>query len=944
MRTNLPVTQNEYFVQEDQLIVSKTDLKGCITYVSPDFVEVSGFLEQELLGQPHNLVRHPDMPSEAFADLWQTLKAGRPWIGLVKNRRKNGDFYWVEAHAAPIFDNGQVVGYLSLRRKPRPEAVRETTAAYAEFKAGKAGNRAIRNGQVVPRGGPGTWLGRMNIRGSLWALYGLFVAMLLGGAGLGLSAMNHDNESLRTMYEERMLASRYLSQINRLILDNNRQVLLALQHAPDSRYLPLHDHPIGLHLEAVNKNIQQVSEATARLNELSARQDEDFRSRFAGLQAARERFVAEGLKPAVSALGENRFDDANLLLLKKMNPLYAEVHQQITELQRFVNDLASTEYQAQVGTYQLLRNIVIAAIVIALGVALLAIGALIRFITRPMEAARGAFQRIAQGDYTTALDIARDDEAGKVLQGLEMLQVRLGNDIVEGQRAAAETERIKTGLYSSTAAITISDERGLLQHATPRAENLLRALCGQGLEDLRGRPLTETVLTDPRVQRDMDDAVTRGHDLDIQLNGHFLRLSARPITNEAGESLGRVTTWRDRTSEVMAEREVEDIIVAATAGEFDNRIELAGKEGFYLSLAQGLNQISDIVSTGLNDVARVLQRVAQGDLTQMIEADYQGVFGSLKDDTNATIERLRELIGQIKSASEAINTAAGEIAAGNQDLSARTEEQASSLEETASSMEELNSTVRNNAENARQANELARSSDEIVTRGGEVVKQVVVTMQDIQSSSNRIADIISVIDSIAFQTNLLALNAAVEAARAGEQGRGFAVVANEVRTLAQRSAGAAKEIKTLIGESVDQVGQGVQLVEQAGRTMDQVIESFRRVAGLVTDISHASREQTHGIEQVAQAIGQIDEVTQHNAALVEESAAAAESLQEQAEGMVRMIGTFRLSGQAAAAGLPPSRPSAPAPATLRAPAAARSPAPSPRPPLPAGDDDEWEEF
>jgi methyl-accepting chemotaxis protein len=253
------------------------------------------------------------------------------------------------------------------------------------------------------------------------------------------------------------------------------------------------------------------------------------------------------------------------------------------------------------------------------------------------------------------------------------------------------------------------------------------------------------------------------------------------------------------------------------------------------------------------------------------------------------------VVGRIKDATEAINIASQEIAAGNADLSSRTEEQASSLEETSSAMEELNATVRQNAENARQANDLAKTSNAGVVKGGQVVKEVVVTMGEIQASSKKISDIIGVIDSIAFQTNILALNAAVEAARAGEQGRGFAVVASEVRNLAQRSATAAKEIKTLIAESVDKVESGAKLVQEAGVTMDEVVASFQQVAGLVTEIASASKEQASGIEQTTQAVGQMDEVTQQNAALVEEAAAAAESLEEQARGLVQTVSMFKLA-------------------------------------------------
>jgi methyl-accepting chemotaxis protein len=388
---------------------------------------------------------------------------------------------------------------------------------------------------------------------------------------------------------------------------------------------------------------------------------------------------------------------------------------------------------------------------------------------------------------------------------------------------------------------------------------------------------------------------TSTYTANLEIGGRHLRVTASPVINERNERLGAVAEWLDRTAEVMVEREVAGIVQGAQQGDFETRLSLEGKEGFFRQLSEGLNALSEVTSTGLKDVALVLQAVAQGDLTKTIDANYEGIFGQLKDDTNATIERLREVIGRIKEASESINTASQEIAAGNTDLSSRTEEQASSLEETASSMEELNATVRQNAENSRQANDLAKSSNDIATRGGQMVKQVVSTMTGIQDSSKKIADIIGVIDSIAFQTNILALNAAVEAARAGEQGRGFAVVATEVRNLAQRSATAAKEIKLLIAESVDKVEGGARLVDQAGNTMDEVVTSFQQVANLVTEISNASREQSSGIEQVTQAVSQMDEVTQQNAALVEEAAAAAESLEEQARGLVQAVGMFKLA-------------------------------------------------
>ncbi|TXG98041.1 MAG: methyl-accepting chemotaxis protein [Nevskiaceae bacterium] len=362
---------------------------------------------------------------------------------------------------------------------------------------------------------------------------------------------------------------------------------------------------------------------------------------------------------------------------------------------------------------------------------------------------------------------------------------------------------------------------------------------------------------------------------------------------------------------------------------------------------------AQVMQKAVEQTQAVVVAAKQGDLVQRIPLD--GKAGSIRDlceGVNSIVDSMEALVRQIKESSDTINTAAREIAAGNTDLSQRTEEQASSLEETASSMEELTSTVKQNAENAKQANQLAIGASDIAVKGGKVVGEVVTTMSAINESSRKIADIIGVIDGIAFQTNILALNAAVEAARAGEQGRGFAVVAAEVRSLAQRSAGAAKEIKTLIGDSVGKVENGSKLVAQAGQTMEEIVTSVKRVTDIMGEITAASQEQSSGIEQVNQAITQMDEVTQQNAALVEEASASARSLEEQANGLSQAVSTYKISGEtvsaAPAAAAPAHRPAAvkPAPRPVARPAA--KPAPVAKRPAakPAAEksEEQWSEF
>jgi methyl-accepting chemotaxis protein len=954
MRTNLPVTQTEITLTDSTLIVSKTDLKGRITYINRDFLEISGFTEAELIGEPHNLVRHPDMPVEAFEDLWKTLKEGRPWTGYVKNRCKNGDYYWVLANATPIWEAGQITGYMSVRRKVDAATIAQVDEIYRKFRDKKQGNLQIRYGKAVS-GGEG-FFSKLNLAGRM--------GMILGGLGLivvavmlfALYEMMRINGTSDTLFQNRFQPVSIVGRIGKLMADNRSQVLLALQHDPVSPFSTMHDHPLTLHTETIKKNIGEITGLWEQYQKL-IRSDEH-RKLAEDYAAARKVYVQEGLLAASDLILKEEFTEATTLTLKKINPAYTTAADRADAVYKYLTDRAEREMGEAAVAYGQTLWVLAGAVIALLAIGFFASMRLTGSIRRPIEGAIDTFRNITQGNYTNVIDISRDDELGKLNQALQTMQTRMGFEVSETKRQADETLRIKIALDNVSTGVMIADAGRNIIYANHAVQRILKGaeaeiktqLPNFDADHMVGVNI-DTFHKNPAHQAKLLAEFTSTYTANLEIGSRHLRVSASPVINEQGARLGAVAEWLDRTAEVAVEREVESIIVGASEGDFTRRLSLEDKEGFFRNLAEGLNTLLETASTGLTAVADVLGSLSRGDLTQSMTGDYKGTFGQLKDDTNTTVERLREVVGRIKEATEAINVAAKEIAAGNQDLSSRTEEQASSLEETASSMEQLNATVKQNAESARQANELAGTSNEIATRGGQMVKQVVHTMTGIQTSSQKIADIVGVIDSIAFQTNILALNAAVEAARAGEQGRGFAVVASEVRNLAQRSATAAKEIKVLIAESVDKVESGAQLVNEAGSTMDEVVSSFQQVARLVMDITNASREQSSGIEQVTQAVSQMDEVTQQNAALVEEAAAAAESLEEQAQGLVQSVGMFKLAE---------GTPNLPGPALRDAtPRQLSNPRPAPAPGRPAtnqakpakqipshldDDGEEWAEF
>jgi len=729
MRDNGTITNKEYELAKGISIVSRTDLQGNIISANEAFIEASGFEWQDLVGQPHNILRHPDVPEAVFKDFWATIKAGKPWSQIVKNRRRNGDHYWVIANATPIFENGEIVGFMSVRT---PATNQQKQAAVEIYKSIKAGSIKLKNGEIQSFSKRFNLLDHFNPSFIIAFLTALLLASIFSSKAFGAQVPAFTFELFDVFLVALILLTSHLG----------------------------------------NKRTKSI----------------------AGL---------------LTSISEGKFDN---------------------EIQTYGNSLSS-----------------------------------------------------------------------QTMNRLKSMQIKLGSDFDDVSEALNNAKRIESALNAASSNIMVADRfrsiifmndavKDMLNEIEPQVQTVLPEFKAQNLT----RQSIDIFHKDPSHQENILDTLTTTFNTRIQLGTETVDLIVDPIFDEQGQRIGTVAEWKRMTAQLSVEKMISDIVANAAKGDLKSRIDAQALSGFEQRLSVSINGLLDGFSGITHNLNQVFAKMSQGDLSQQLSGEYEGEMHGIQIAINNALANIAMTFSKVKNGSNEIGNMATEVAVASEDLSQRTQHQAASLEETAASMEQITSTIQMSSDNTAKANDLSHQSAEEAREAMMSMHKTIEAMNGIEILSKKIGEITHVIDSIAFQTNLLALNAAVEAARAGEHGRGFAVVAGEVRNLAQKSAESSKEISNLISSATSQIQSGTKLVEQTNTVFETMVSKINEVETLVAEIATSSHEQAKGLSQINIAVNNLDEVTQQNAALVEELSATASNMSDEAESQSVFVGRFEL--------------------------------------------------
>ncbi|MBN2865185.1 MAG: PAS domain-containing protein [Thiotrichales bacterium] len=729
MRDNGPITNNEYVLAKGTSIVSRTDLHGNIIAANEAFVEASGFDWQELVGQPHNMLRHPDVPPAVFKDFWATIQAGKPWSQIVKNRRKNGDHYWVVANATPIFENGEIVGFMSVRT---PATTEQKTAAAEAYKAIEAGSITLKNGEIE------TFASRFNVLNNLNP--SLIISFLSG----------------------LLLASIFLSNL---------------------------------------------------------------------------------FDTGISDIAFEVFDVAIVLLI-------------------FLTTYLGSKRMAKIA---------------------------------------GLITSISEGKFDNEIQTSGKNLIGQIMSRLKSMQIKLGADFDDVNAALNNAKRIESALNAASSNIMVADRFRSIIFMNNAVKNMLKEIESEVqtvLPEFKADNLVRQSIDifhkDSHHQENILDKLTTTFNTRIVMGSETVDLIVDPIFDDQGRRIGTVAEWKRITEQLAVENMIADIVANAAKGELSVRIDTAHLSGFEQRLSVSINTLLESFTDITSNLNVVLAKTSEGDLSHQLSGNYEGQMRTIQVAVNNALANIAMTFSKVKNGSSEIGNMATEVAVASEDLSQRTQHQAASLEETAASMEQITSTIQMSSDNTLKANELSHQSAQEAREAMNIMHKTIQAMNGIEALSKQIGEITHVIDSIAFQTNLLALNAAVEAARAGEHGRGFAVVAGEVRNLAQKSAESSKEISNLISSATSQIQSGTKLVEQTNGVFETMVIKINEVETLVSEIATSSQEQAKGLSQINIAVTNLDEVTQQNAALVEELSATAGNMSDEAKSQAEFVGRFEL--------------------------------------------------
>jgi len=962
MRQNLPVTQRAIAIPPDYTLSSITDPKGRIVEVNADFVAISGFTREQLIGKAHNIVRHPDVPEAVFDDLWRSLKAGRSWRAVVKNRASNGDHYWVDANVSPSWRDGELIGYVSVRKPVSDEAlIAATEQAYRDIASGRL---RIESGQIHDaaswrrrRLDPARRLGlRMAGRWLLALLPLVLLTAWLGGRFM-LQQMQHWQHAAQVetiagdwlrnaalvgaLQRERGLSSGWLASNGAQFDDELRAQRLAVDRMCATADCAIGGMPLSPRIAALRAGVDGADVAPAvgtdasgsaraaysalieqilddSVRRLTTIDDSGLLSKGLALQSLLWMQEHTGVERATvgAALAAGRPDDVLRHDLHALSRLRDASLRQIraADDDEWVAQLVRLQADNTASTAAFRAQAIDGDAMAQASLSFAAYSSWIEQLAASFEQQAAAWrQHSGQRRDAAALGLAFG--ACALLLALGIAAAVLTRMLVRQRRAIARLGEVmrrvaEDGDFHVRAAVDddgdeLSELARLTDHSLNQVERSLAAVNDVMAAVADGRMDRRIVDQLPgdlgrlrhNANRAVDSVDVTMQELDALMIGLAhgdldVRLGARV----SGELRARVNTTMDGLQRTLGEAAVA--MSALAAGDFSRRV--GGIDGGEFGrLRDAINLACERLDGAFGALSGSLAALADGALDRPMRGHFDGRLGLLQRDFNGALQRLQTLIGEVQGTVANVMAGCEELASGSDDLNQRTQQQSASLEETAASMEQMAATVRGTDEQARHARQRAVEAEQQGSDGSAVVQRATVAMARIGTASARITEIVGMIDGIAFQTNLLALNAAVEAARAGEQGRGFAVVASEVRALSQRSAEAARDIRSLISETTGAVAEGTALVGQSAASLTGLGESMTTIRGMLTAISTAASEQASGIALVNHTVSDLDGITQQNAALVEESTATAQMMLQQIDHLRALVAQFRIGTEPA---------------------------------------------